>query len=57
MSEVYEGVNISCEFVQDFRHPGVDKHTTVWSLTCLPQLREFVHAVTDANRRQVVQRM
>ncbi|XP_046752306.1 hydroxylysine kinase [Diprion similis] len=42
------------EALKRFHHPAYDQHRTLWMLSSVPRLRDFVHAVDDARRRRLV---
>ena len=40
--------------MQDFHHPFYDTFDCLWCLNNVPKLAEFVHVITDARDRRVV---
>ncbi|XP_063919530.1 hydroxylysine kinase [Zophobas morio] len=43
------------EALQNFHHPAYDNHKTVWHLESVPQLSQFLYAVSDTNRKKIVE--
>ncbi|XP_076658810.1 hydroxylysine kinase [Halictus rubicundus] len=40
--------------LKGFSHPAYDDHNTLWMLTSVPKLRQFIYAVNDAFARDLV---
>lgn len=46
-------ISIDGKCLQNFEHDGYNNHRTLWMLTSIPNLEEFVHVVDEAHRGMV----
>ncbi|XP_015601077.1 hydroxylysine kinase [Cephus cinctus] len=42
------------ELLKKFHHPAYENHKTLWMLTSLPRLREFIYVIVNSEDRQLV---
>lgn len=51
------GLVFFCLYLQDWRHEAVAKFRSVWALSSVPKLKEFIHAVTDEKNKALATRV